>query len=551
MPEASTLEAAKQFGSPWAPLRHPIFFALFIAQLVSNIGTLMQNVGSAWLMGDLHASPTLVALVQSATFLPVLFFGIPSGVLADIADRRKLILLTQTWMMSSSVVLTALSFAHRVTPGILLALTFTLGLGNALNGPAWQAIQPDLVPREDVPQAIALGTLTFNVGRAVGPALGGLLIAAAGAPWVFLINAISFLGVVFVVARWRAPKAKSLLPVESFAGATKACLRYGANAPILRGVLFRTALFFLPGSALSALLPVVVRERLHLQSGGYGVLLATFGIGAAISAVIRPRVARRWSSDALVVRMTLLAIVVTITVGVVRNAWVVGVALFVGGFAWTLAVTATNVAAQSALASWVRARGLGLYMISITGSVSLGSALWGLVAEWSLVGAYLVAAGFLLVGLLFSSRWKLGAVAGIDVTPVPAIDPIVTLVPQASDGPVVVTVAYLVPDTDVAVFTHTMKAVERYRRRTGAYRWGLFRDLATPNRFLEIFHVESWLEHLRQHHRTTASFDGLFDSVRGYLDGEMPVQHLLSAYSPGATDHLAPDARAAEEGDAE
>jgi predicted MFS family arabinose efflux permease len=520
-------------------LRHRIFFALFVAQLVSNMGTLMQNVGSAWLMGDLHASTGVVALVQTATFLPVLLIGIPAGALADIADRRRVILGTQAWMMTFALLLAVLSFADKVTPGLLLALTFGLGLGTAVNGPAFQAIQPDLVPKEDVPQALALGALTYNLGRAVGPALGGLIIAASGPEWVFAINALSFFGVLAVVYTWRSPTTTERLPLESLSGATRACLRYGAHAPILRGVLARTALFIVPASALQALLPSVVRLRLGLGSGGYGILLGAFGIGAAYSAIVRPRIARRLSPDHIVAASTIVVAAALLTVGLVRVSWLAGVALFVGGFAWTLTNTTTNIAAQAALAPWVRARGLGLYLLVITGGIALGSALWGAVSSWSLVGAHVVAAASAVVGVAGVRRWRLRAADGVDVTPVPGDDPVVSLTPRASDGPVIVTITYHVPADSMPGFVETMRAIERHRRRTGAYQWGLFRDLAAPMRFVEIFHVSSWVEHLRQHQRDTVASDTAFDGVRGFLVGQ-PVEHLISAYSPGALDPIVP-----------
>ncbi|HEY4331147.1 MAG TPA: MFS transporter, partial [Ilumatobacteraceae bacterium] len=370
--------------SPWTPLRHKIFFALFIAQMASNIGTLMQSVGSAWLMGDLGASTAIVALVQTATFLPVLVVGVPAGALADIVDRRRLILLTQTWMMVWAFLLAALTFAHDITPNLLLILTFALGLGTALNGPAWQAIQPDLVPKEDVPQAIALGALTYNVGRALGPAVGGFIVAAAGPAWVFMLNAISFVGVLIVVTVWRSPNSRAKLPAESLTGATRAGLRYGANAPLLRGILVRTALFIVPAAAVQALLPTVVRDKLHMGSGGYGALLACFGFGAASSALIRPRLVIRKSADTILVSGTIVVTASLVATATIHLVWLLGVGLFIGGCAYTLCTTTVNVAAQTALPSWVRARGLGLYLIAITGGLAVGSAMWGLVAEWSL-----------------------------------------------------------------------------------------------------------------------------------------------------------------------
>jgi len=270
--------------SPWTPLRHPVFRALFIAQLASNIGTLMQSVGSAWLMGDLGASSFLIALVPTASMLPVLLVGIPGGALADIFDRRRLLIGGQLWMLVCAAALAIMSFAHVVTPFGLLALTFGLGTGSALSFPAFQAIQPDLVPQHEFRQAFALSSLTFNVGRAVGPAIGGFVVAVGGPGWVFLINAVSFLAIVGVLVWWRQSKPETSSPAETFSGAMRAGLRYAVHSPSLRGILNRTALFCLPAAALQALLPIVARNRLHLSSGGYGVLLGCFGIGAASAA---------------------------------------------------------------------------------------------------------------------------------------------------------------------------------------------------------------------------------------------------------------------------
>ena len=269
-----------------------VFRALFIAQLASNIGTLMQSVGSAWLMGDLGASAFLIALVPTASMLPVLLVGVPGGALADIFDRRRLLIGGQVWMLLCAAGLAAMSFLDVVTPFSLLALTFGLGLGSALTFPAFQAIQPELVPPREFRQAIALGSMTFNVGRAIGPAIGGFVVAIAGPGWVFLINAISFLAIVGVLLWWRRPITEDTMPDETLSGAVRAGLRYAAHSPGLRGVLNRTAIFIIPAAALQALLPVVVRDRLGLGSGGYGILLGCFGIGAASAAVIRPAARR-------------------------------------------------------------------------------------------------------------------------------------------------------------------------------------------------------------------------------------------------------------------
>jgi MFS family permease len=527
--------------SPWSPLRYPVFRALFIAQLASNIGTLMQSVGSAWLMGDLGASPFLIALVPTASMLPVLLVGLPGGALADIFDRRRLLIGGQLWMLACAVVLAVMTFLEVVTPASLLALTFGLGLGAALTFPAFQAIQPDLVPPSEFPQAFALGTFTFNVGRAVGPAIGGLVVAIAGAGWVFLLNAISFLAIVAVLVWWRRPPTEVTMPAETFSGAMRAGLRYAVHAPALRTVLNRTALFTFPAAALQALLPVVARGRLHLSSGGYGVLLGCFGIGAAGAAVIRPRIDARFDHDQLVLGSSVALAASLVVEGVSQSTWAIGIAMLVGGLAWATALTSTGVSSFAALPEWVRARGMGLYMLVLAGAVAIGSAVWGALAEWTLTGAHIIAASALVLSAVAGRRWPLGSIAGLDLRMVPTDDPTVTIVPHTTDGPVLVTVTYEVPGEDVHGFADAMRLVERHRRRTGAYRWGLFRDLAAPDQFIETFVVESWGEHLRQHRRTTVNADRFLDPVRRYVSQGVVVTHYLSVYSDAGQNQVGHD----------
>ena len=519
--------------SPWAPLRHRVFLALFIAQIASNVGSMMQNVGAAWLMGDLSASPTLVALVQTVTLLPVFLIGLPAGALADIVDRRLLLVAAQTWMLVTAALLAVLTFADLITPMSLLVLTFCLGIGTAFTLPAWQAIQPELVPRAEFPQAIALGALTFNLGRAVGPALGGIVVAAAGPPWVFLINAVSFLAVVGVLLWWRRPAAVSTLPTETMAGAIRAGMRYGLNSSALRHVLIRAAVFVVPAGAVLSLLPVVARDRLDLGSGGYGLLLAAFGIGAAVAAVLRPRIDAVLPPDRMIAVGTAVVTVLLLIDGLATNPWAVGAALFVGGGAWTLIFTTMNVAAQTALPAWVRARGMGLFSLVTVGGLALGSAVWGIVADVSVVGAEVAAAVCLVVGTLVTRRWRISAPQHLDLTPAPSDDPIVSLVPRPTDGPVLVTVSYEVPEADLPEFAAAMRRVERQRRRTGARRWGLYRDLAAPDLVLELFVVESWAEHLRQHDRRTATDLAALDLVRPSVKGDVAVGHYVSVYGLG------------------
>ena len=532
------IETAEGRQSPWAPLRYPVFRALFIAQLASNIGTLMQSVGSAWLMGDLGASPFLNALVPTASMLPVLLVGVPAGALADIFDRRRLLINGQLWMLACAAALAVMAFLDVVTPASLLALTFGLGTGAALTFPAFQAIQPDLVPQREFRQAFALGSLTFNVGRAIGPAIGGLVVAIAGPGWVFLLNAVSFLAIVGVLVWWKRPVTEVDSPAETFSGAMRAGLRYAVHAPALRVVLNRTAAFTLPAAALQALLPIVARDRLGLTSGGYGVLLGCFGLGAAGGAVVRPRLDERFHHDQLVFGSSVVLAAALVVEGVSRTPWAIGLAMLAGGLAWATALTSTGVAAFAALPEWVRARGMGLYMLVLAGGIALGSAAWGALAENNLTTAHLLAAGAMLLTLTTSRRWQLGSVTGLDLSLVPTDDPTVTILPHPTDGPVLVTVNYEVPGDDVPAFAEAMRLVERHRRRTGAYRWGLFRDLAAPHQFIETFVVESWGEHLRQHRRTTVNADRFLDPVRRYLHHDVVVTHYLSVYSRAGRDQV-------------
>lgn len=520
--------------SPWAPLRHRLFAFLFAAQLGSHIGSFFQVVAASWLMGDLTTSPTLVALIQTASLLPVLLFGLLAGALADIVDRRLLLISTQAWMVTCAGVLTALTALDLVTPAVLLGLTFAIGTGAALMGPAWQAIQPDLVPPHEFTQAVALSSITFNTGRTIGPALGGALVATAGPAWAFGINTVSFLGVVAVLVGWRPERVSVRLPSEKLTGALRTGWRYGANAPVLRGVLVRTAAFAPAAAAIQALLPTVVRDRLGLGSGVFGLLLGCFGIGAVIAALLRPRLDERFTRDVLVTVASAVVAAALVITGTVRSAWAIGPALFVAGGAWTTATVTLNVAAQRALPWWVRARGLGLYMLVLAGGIAIGSAVWGVVAAWSVPGAHVIAAATLVAGSSSARRWRLDAVDRLDLRPAEPTAPMVNLEPDPAAGPVLVTVNYRVPPDHHERFAEMMRRTERERRRSGALQWGLYRDLADTDLFVESFVVDTWGEHLRQHERKTMTADVMQREVRQYVDGDVTVAHLLSAYAPRA-----------------
>ena len=343
-------------ASPWSPLRHRMFRALYIAQFASNCGTFMQLVGAQWLMGDLGGSALEVSLVQTATSLPVFLFVLPSGALGDILDRRRLLLASQAWMLVAAATLAALTFADQVTPTVLLLLTFAIGAGTALTVPSFQAILPELVGRSEIPQGAALNGVNFNVGRAVGPALGGVIIAAAGAEWVFLVNAVSFLATMGVLAAWRREAPAGSFGAEHVWGAVGAGARFVRSAPAFQRVLLRAVLFMPFAGALWALLPVLARDTLGLGSGGYGLLLGSVGGGAIAGAFVLPRLRERLGINRLVGGSALVFAAATAVAGTVHVVGVVVVALVVGGLAWIGVLSSLNASAQVLLPDWARAR---------------------------------------------------------------------------------------------------------------------------------------------------------------------------------------------------
>ncbi len=487
-------------------------------------------------MTSLTPSPLLIALMQTATSLPVFLVGLPAGALADIVDRRRLLLFWQAWMLVVALLLAGLTLAELMSPWLLLALTFALGLGAAMNGPAWQAIVSELVSRSELPNAVALNSVGFNIARAVGPALGGLVVAASGVEAVFLLNAVSFIGVILVLYRWQRPVRPNPLPAERLVGAMRAGLRYVHYAPALQAVLVRTAVFISCGSALWALLPLVARQQ-QLGAEGYGILLGCLGVGAIVGAAMLPKIRQRLSVDRLLVLATITFAAATLVLAVLPNLLVTCVALVGAGFAWLAILSNLNVATQVSVPAWVRARSLGVYQLVFQGGLAVGSALWGVVAEQLGNKAALLGAAIgLLLGLLAAFRYRLASGENQDLTPCRWAEPVVMVEPHLEDGPVLITVEYLVNSNQAQLFVQAMHDLSRSRRRDGAIRWGLFYDVAEPDRFVETFIVESWAEHLRQHERATASDRVAQEQVRVFLrDVPATITHLIYAHKSEAT----------------
>jgi MFS family permease len=477
--------------------------------VVSNIGTWMQNVGAAWLMTELAPSALLVALVQTATNLPVFLLGVPAGAAGDLFNRRKLLLVTQGLMLAAAAVLGVTTLTGSTGPWTLLWLTFALGLGATMNGPTWQAIMPDLVPQAELPAAIALNSVGFNLARAVGPALGGAVVAAIGAGAAFILNAVSFVGVMIVLYLWRRDPVPQPQPIstEHIGAAILAGMRYVRFAPPIHSVLLRSGSFIISASALWSLLPLVAKVELHRDSTGYGLLLGCLGVGSILGALMLHRLRQLFSTDIMVTAGVALFGVVSMLLAYLASFGAVAVALVVSGVAWMTVNSTLTTVTQTSVPAWVRARALAVYLLAFQGAMAVGSVIWGAVATRVGLRSALLCAGIaLLIAAGATFRLRLGGLRELDTRPSGHWpEPILVVERHEEHGPVLVTVEYAIDPACAREFAGAMQLMRRLRRRDGAVRWGLFEDAATPGRFIETYVVESWAEHLRQHERVTVS----------------------------------------------
>ncbi|WP_406278755.1 MFS transporter [Nocardia sp. NBC_00881] len=489
-------------GSTWAPMRSPVYRALWIAQLVSNLGTWMQTVGAQWILVDQPNAAALVSFVQTAITLPVMLLAIPSGVIADLVDRRRLLLGAQSTMAALATILAVSTATGHTTPGVLLTLLFLLGCGQALTAPAWQAIQPELVSREQIPAAAALGSMNINIGRAVGPALAGVLVSLSGPTLVFALNAASFGGIVAVLTVWRRPATDRRLPTERPLAALQAGTRFIRAAPAIRRVLLRSILFIAPASAVWALLPVIARDRLGLSSSGYGLMLGALGLGAVLGAATLSRLRSLMTPTQRLTTAAILFGLATAGTALLRVLPAVLVLLIFAGLAWLLAMSTMNSTMQLLLPAWVRARGLSVYLLVFMGGQAMGSLVWGLVANaLGPVSALLWAAALLAICAL-STPWLpiRHNAEELDLTPSAFWpEPQLVVEPDPDDGPVLILRSYDVPRENVEEFLAAMVFVGRSRQRTGAMEWRLYRDVGVLDRYVEAFVVRSWVEHMHQH----------------------------------------------------
>jgi MFS family permease len=515
----------------WRPLRVAMFRNLLIADLVSDIGTFMQGVGAAWLMVSQGAGPLLVALIQTSSALPFFLLALPAGALGDIFDRRKLIVTTEVWMLSVAVALAALTLLHWITPWMLLLLTLALSIGDALEAPTWRAVLPEVVPREDLLSAIALNGIEFNLARAIGPALGGFLIAVAGVATAFTLNALSFLGVLWVIVRWKRPARLRGAPRETLSGATRAALRYTRNTPDMLTVLGRIVSIMFFASAFWALLPTVA-HGLRGSSTLYGLLLTFFGGGAVLGAMVLQRARSFFSADVMLTIGTTVFAGALWATATFRSIMPLCVAIAFGGAAWTAVMSLMSTVMQNLAPDWVRARASAVFMLVYMGAWAAGSAFWGYVAghrgtHFSLVAAAIGTAASPV--LILISRLP---DAAVDLK---AWDhwgkPMLVGEVEPDQGPVLVTVEYEIEAKHADEFLAALEKFSRVRRRDGASRWGVYYDTEHPTRYLETFVVDSWAEHLRQHTRLTQGDREVEERVHRFEAKPTKVRHFIYARS--------------------
>ena len=513
------------------PLRNATYRALWTAYVVVAVGAWMQNTGAGWLMTNLDPSPLMVSLVQAATIMPVFLLALPAGALADIVDRRRFLVGVQCMMLVSAAALAALTYAQLTDAPLLLLFTFLIGVGTALNGPAWGSVVMEVVPRADLPQAIALNGVGYNLARALGPALAGIVLAIGGSAMTFSINALSFLAVVGVVLSWHPRRTLRKLPPEHFLGAMRAGVRYVRNTPAVRAAMWRVTAYYLPTAGPWAMLPLVVREQLHLGPNSYGLLLGAMGIGGVTSGLLLPALRGKISRGKTVLGCSLLSCGGMGMLSVAHGFWLAALSMLLFGLGWVAASSTTQAAAQLAAPSWVRARSLAIYQLASNGSLVIGSFFWGWLGTRIGVSATLTAAAVVGILLAFVALvWNLDTAApraslpdGVPLARRPAPEapaPELATILGSARGRVLELAHYTVAREDQPSFLAAMAELRHVRGRCGAVLWQLYEDVAHPDGWLELWSMESWTDHLRESARLSPDDHAALARVDAFRSAE-------------------------------
>ncbi|WP_417620680.1 MFS transporter [Parasphingorhabdus sp.] len=509
-----------------SPLSIPLYRGIWIANLLSNLGFLIQSVGASWLMLELTSSPRMVALVQTSITLPIMLLALFAGAVADNLDRRRVMLTAQCFMLTVSVLLALLTYFGFASPYMLLTFTFLIGCGNALNGPAWQASVGDIVPKPMLPAAVALNSAAFNIARSAGPALGGAIVAFAGAAAAFLVNCISYFGLLAVLLRWRPEQDANALPPERIGSAMMGGLRYVSMSPHMLKVMARAIMFSICASAVSALMPVITRDLLQGDAITYGILLGAFGAGAVAGALLSSPLRHRLSAGGVVsVASAIMAVGGAIT-ALSTNIMITVPALVIAGAAWILVLSTLNVTMQLASPRWVVARAISLYQMAAFGGMAIGSSLFGMAATHIGVTRALLLACLLLCASIIGGRFMpLPQVDDVDLNPLRRWNEPNTDVPvDPRNGPVAITIHYKIDPANISRFLAVMNERRRIRRRDGARRWTLYRDLSNTRLWVERYHVATWLDYVRHNQRrTNADAANIADIMELHCDESPPL----------------------------
>ena len=513
-----------------APFRHETFRLLWLATLVSNLGGLVQSVGAGWMMTTLTDSHNMVALVQASTTLPIMVFSLAAGALADNFDRRTVMIVAQGGMMIVSLALAAMAILGLLNPWLLLAFTFLIGCGTALFNPSWQASMGDIVPRSDLPGAVTLNSVGFNMMRSVGPAIGGLIVALVSAGAAFAFNALSYIPLIVALVRWKPVRPVSKLPRESFGSAMWAGVRYVALSPNLTIVLFRGMLFGLAAISILALLPSVASEYVGGGALVYGTLLGCFGLGAIGGAFLNERVRERYSNEVIVRLASVGFAIACVGLGFSRDVLLSHLALLPAGACWVLSLSLFNVSIQLSSPRWVVGRALSLYQTATFGGMAAGSWIWGATADafgpdWALATAGVVLLACAVVGL----RLPLPQFNTHDLNPLNTFsEPILRLDLRPRSGPIMVMVDYRIDQADIPRFLALMADRRRIRRRDGARQWALLRDLEQPDLWVESYHVPTWIDYVRHNMRRTKADADNVEQLRALHRGpDLPKAHRM------------------------
>ena len=517
-------------GTAWEALENPLFRALWVATIISSIGSWMHQVADGWLMTTLSPDPFLVSLIQVLITLPMFMMALPAGTLADLIDRRRYLLFTQTWMLVASATMGFLTWKGWMNPELLLLTTFLMSLGVALNSPGWHSVTPEVVDRKHLPGAVALNGMAINCARAVGPALAGLVLFYFGAAAAFLLNALSFLAVILVLLRWRRKPDGLSAPRERFVPAMRVGVRHVRHSPWLRTVLVRAPLFLVNTSCLWALIPILCSQAYGLGPQQYGILLAIFGTGAVTGAIyVLPFLRKRWTTDQIVTLFWLVFAACLVGLGLGHTMWQAALCLLFAGVSWLCVLSNFHFVVQSSAPPWVQGRAMSVYLLFFFAAATAGSATWGYLAKKVGLQEVFLAAGCTLA-VASVSRFLAPLTSAVDhnlqpskAWPDPEVNPQIPM----SHGPILVTVEYEIDEGDAPAFREELEKLRAFRHQNGVLQWGYFVDLADPRKYREVYFEESWGAHLRHHERVTQFETEVASKVYAFHQGEEmpPVYH--------------------------